>query len=444
MVKDLQGNPPSLDEIHTIYQNLQKEGATPLYDPTTHALVGVHTSHGSVTPDNGMTTIEFSLDPSTNLQDMHSRWMAQLQEVKKSAPKDIVFLSLSRQPVMPDDSETYQKFVAQKGIYPVLRSRGWDHRNGLTTAAVQACIDVSVDEAMRAIEVLQGLTPWIVALFGNSPLAYGKQAGIMESRLASWDRLMATSHIAADQNVINVMKEAPESWCDYLYAVWNHPPVFLPAEGTGQEYKKALCIVPVDPHMTMLDFLEHGGMFRTYTGETYDEPKHVSPSSFYVDQGFWWVFWGARLRMTLPGSDPQAIAKAVRTRDEETVKALIKKHAKGLYVEVRDPGTTAHPLSTIAFVLGILENLEAALQFVRTYPWNTLAERRTAASVHGRKAVDNMDLVLNIARQGLLNRQHNEESFLDPLITQKDTPAQAVIEDFEAGGIEQVITKHHF
>ncbi len=449
MVTDKDGSPSTRENIETIFKNLcDTHGYHLMIDPTTQAIVGAKDApYGNVTPDNSVSTLEVSLDPEKDLHDLNAKWKQCLEEMHAAAPKDVHFLSLSRQPKMPDDLETYHTMVCKKGIYPVILERAWDHRKGLTSASVQPNIDVAPGEAISAIRCINALSGPTVGLFANSPLFSGQPVGLMESRETTWRDFMSTSKVENDRRMIGML-EPVSTWSQYLRRLWDHPIVFFPdmRDGGEGEYKKALCLVPEDRSLTMLEFLRspQACTFRLFNGSDFDTAIPVAPAGEYVDKGFWWAFWVARLRGSFdPRIDPKEIAEAVYTGDDETTTKLVEKYVKTLYIEVRDIGTTAQPLAGVALILGLLENLKKTEQLVDGRPWSDWEKLREAAIKDGLTAVrkEAADM-LAIAREGLVMRGLGEEQYLEPLMQRTASPAVEVLVQFERGGIPEVIARN--
>ncbi len=305
MVQDQRGRPSSHETTRILFENLcRKYGYTLAADRTTNSVVGVKGApYGYIDPDNSVANLEVSFKPTKTIHDMNTQFTQARGELKECAP-GLSFLSLSRQPVMSDDAGTYEKYVCRKGIYPVVRLRGWEHRVGLTTSSTQPCIGVSLQEAICAVNCLQALSCVFIGLFANSPIFMGRETGKMESRADTWNQFMATSRFPNDRMMVGLPERKFYGWPDYLQRIWNHTPPFLPDEG-GTDYKKSLCLIPDDP-MSMQDFLgsQSPMPFRVFNGTDFTQERWVRSSGFHVDKGFWWAFWAARIRAELDPSIP--------------------------------------------------------------------------------------------------------------------------------------------
>ena len=102
-------------------------------------------------------------------------------------------------------------------------------------------------------------------------------------------------------------------------------------------------------------------------------------------------------------------------------------------------------LTTAALTLGIIENLGKSKKLMNSFSWKSWQELRLDAIKHSFKAKINEQSVvllikqlLDIAREGLINRQLGEEHFLNPLyhrLASLKSPADIAIDIFKEKGL---------
>ena len=256
------------------------------------------------------------------------------------------------------------------------------------SATVQANLDFS-DEAdmVKKLRVSLALQPVVTALFANSPFVDGKPSGYLSFR----------SHI------------------------WLH----TDAARTG-----------------MLPFaFEDGFGFDRYAEHALDVPMYfVIRDKRYVNAS------GGSFRAFLKGELPQLPGERPTIKDwEDHLSTLFPEVRLKQFLEMRgaDMGDEAHVNALPAVWAGLLydaDALEAAWQLVRDWSVEEMAAMRNdvpRSAIHApfRKGTvaDVAREVLAIARQGLVNRGHDEAGYLAPLdetIALGKTPAERWLDKY--------------
>jgi gamma-glutamylcysteine synthetase len=347
-------------------------------------------------------------------------------------------------PVVAD----YRAFRTPRPSYDyVVEERGWHHWSIVNVASVQEIVDVSFDEAPRALRVLHRLAGLMNFLLRNDPDLLGDYAGRLSVRPRAWgDHVPPGARFPADAGKVGLPAREIGSWRDYLSLLWEKTPMFLIGAKTGGA-------AWVEQHPSFLDFLERapegGWPARTLAGE----PVRVVPEYAHVEKTDWTYMGFARIRWKL-GPSPEGLPPLLEAWRSGRIEDYLQARIEKLVIENRS--TSAQPpgetLVSVALVAGLLASLEEAEALVLAEPydfWLAVLEASTTApldcSVLGRPIPDLALRMVDVARCGLERRgEDRPREALGPLYRRLDegrTPAEDLLEAYRSGGLEAVVRR---
>lgn len=333
VVKD-DGSAVDYDTIRELFRWLESQGWSISKDEGTgesvEASKAISQSKGRfgydkdvIGTDVGYCTVETSLSPEDNLFALEEHW-ERIKGILVSffADKNCHVLGYGVQPV----SHPAHSLVANKGRYIFFEqdslNRFIDQKYGVdlnvfaTSASNQCHIDVYQDEAITAVNVLNGLAPLLSAVTANAPVWRGTiDPEWLDIREIFWDKSW-TNRI--DQVGI---PDRFEDFADYVNRLCQFRPLMVKRD--GQFIKILNC-------KTFGEFLEKGDHNEGQTVDGRIVPLASSPDDVVFHNGFAW--WQARLA-------PAYGTLEVRPCGQQP------------------PGAT---LAVSAFSLGLVENLSEA------------------------------------------------------------------------------------
>lgn len=327
-------------------------------------------------------------------------------------------LGLGSHPNTGDSKSEYMQLRTPRSSYDyAIEQRGWPHEKLLTIASIQEVIDVCAADAFRVNRVLTRLCGLMMFIFRNSPDLYG-DSGLLSTRPSKWVQSVTSSNpkFIGDIKKVNIPEEEVTCWQDYFDLLWSRNPMFL--LGTKQH---GLCYIPDHPNFG--EFLtkapSNGWEGMSITGRN----VMVSPSMDFVNFTDWTYFGFCRPRWKMQSdADMGGLTKAFiyRNMDEFFMENIQK-----IMIENRSncSGFPGQELSSLAFVLGIVENLDDAEKFVFDHDYDFWKEVFRLSQFHPLSSaeVNNISIValaeeiLLISRQGVKSRCLKEECFLDPI-----------------------------
>jgi len=343
----------------------------------------------------------------------------------------------------PDD---YRRYRTPRPSYDyAVRERGWHHWSIVNVASVQEIVDVSFDEAPRAIRVLHRLSGLMNFVLRNDPDLLGDYDGRLSVRAKAWrDHVPPSARFPADARRVVLPEREVTSWRDYLSLLWDSSPLLLVGAKNGDA-----AWLPEPP--TFLGFLRDapadGWPAQTLAGAA----VRVVPDAAHVAKSDWTYMGFARLRWKWR-ERPDGVARLVeawgRGRPEDEVAASVEK----LVVENRcnsaqPPGET---LVSVALVAGLLASLEEAEELALGQPyafWLSLldasAREPLTARVEGRPVLELARRMLDAARRGLERRgEANPAGALGPLygrLEERRTPAEQLLREYREGGLPALV-----
>lgn len=396
--------------------------------------VAMQTSAGEVVinTDAGICVVEFGFLPFATLEESRTHIeevFSQVLPVASSLGIDI--LSYGLQPKTPF---YFPDLKTEKIWY-----RGYLHIAGLegghsmfhNIAAHQVCIDVSYDELIPALNMLNGIAPATVALFANS--GWGewktqKHHSMREYRWKKWTR---------EQPEIAGMPPRPfTSFRDYLTYNWSIP--MRPSHKDGTLHV-------IEPAPTIEEFLRGSQWEAMDVGR--GEPSMIRPSIEDVNLCNMYIWTQARPKFYFKGDARLEDLLAAYDSGDEALDAFAREHVEKLYIEVRN--IAAQPweqaLAAPAFITGLVEELPAAEITLEQYSWEELRnlhERTVENSMKVDAVIPLAQELVKIAQRGLQNRGFQEEQYITCLqerIHTRMSPAEEAIQIAETGGAEEII-----
>jgi gamma-glutamylcysteine synthetase len=419
------GRAADSSKTRALWEFLARRGWRPLEDPHSKAVIGA-TSQGEMNEhrascETGFCKVEFSLAHTDGLFSL-SRDIETLGGLlgEFSEEHEVAFLGFGLQPVTPPGKHLLMSSKSRNlfwdrlfgGNNHIPPEDGTDVHLFTINASNQVHIDVTVNEAVDAINVFNGLAGAQIALTANSNIWRGKVDGDYKCLgEIFWDWWLKEGHAGR----YGVPGRKYHDLDDYFHCILGFPPVYVRRDG-----------VPVGlPHCpTFSDFYSCD-----YTGTRCGRPERVCGLSadgmdtevyrepYDLDQHFTFFWHNARLSRYYT-----------------------------LENRVNDQQPPAEMMVVPAFTLGIMEALGDAVELIDGYQWELLKESRVEAARKGLDAgpevLELSRSALEIAEAGLRKRGAGEEVFLEPLkerLKRRSCPADRAAEVFRAGGPEALV-----
>jgi gamma-glutamylcysteine synthetase len=343
--------------------------------------------------DVGYCDVETSLSPEDNLLALEQHWLRVKDTLLEYfSSENCHVLGYGVQPI----SHPSKDLVAHKGRYAFFvqdslnrfidQQYGTDLTVFATSCSNQCHIDVYREEAITAVNVLNGLGPLLGAITANAPVWRGSiDPEWVDIREIFWDKSW-TNRI--DQVGI---PDAFSDFSDYVDRICSFRPLMVKRDG---QYVKIL------NRKTFGEFLASGDQNEGETVNGERIPLASSAEDLHFHNGFAW--WQARL------------ASAYGT------------------LEIRPCGQQPAnaTMSIAALALGLVENLSEAEALYKEYSvaeWRKLRfdvlRHALKATVNDRPVTELVGRALEIASAGLQKRGLGEEKFLTVLQQRLDRQA---------------------
>ncbi|MCG6922309.1 MAG: hypothetical protein LJF15_14675 [Acidobacteria bacterium] len=340
----------------------------------------------------------------------------------------------------------YYRYRTPRRAYDyAIQERSWRHWSIVNIAAVQEVVDVSFDDAPRAVRLLHRLAGLMNFVLRNDPDLLGDYGGRLSVRPAAWgDHVPRSGPFAADAGKVGVPGHELQTWRDYLALLWEASPMFL--AGT-----KDHGAVWVPEHPTFIRFLEdapaEGWPARTLSGNG----VRVHPAPEHIAQTDWTYMGFARIRWKWR-QDPADVGAFVEAWRGDGIEPFLASHLEKLVIENRCNSTQppAHSLVSLALVSGLLANLEDALELVSREPyafWVSVLHASTTepldTTVEGRSIPAYAREMVDVARRGLRARGEDDPdsalSELDRRIDEKTSPSEELLREYRSGGLPRLL-----
>ena len=408
------GSAASLETICELWDYLQAQGWTPEVDTLTDRVVGAR-KRGSrndtvASCETGYCKTEFSLAHVADLWELDAATRDLRRELCEFAEQHgVYFMGYGIQPVTPPSerllmkkgrTSVWDRFASNRHISP---EDGDDMHLFTINAASHVHVDVSEDEAIQAVNVLNGFAAAQIALTAHSNVWRGK----LDPRYKCvaekfWDWWMP------DSNRVGIPLEPFEDLRHYVHTIARLRPVYVKRDGMP---------IVLPRYDSFEDYFSAG---RPVGEDVNGHAVELAPRPEDIDVHSTCYWFNARLSRYYTVEN--------RVNDQQPPEDL---------------------LCIAALTLGLVSALDEAADALAQYEWNDLRAAREQACRHGLAEVeDGMDLtalgrdMLSVARTGLRNRGIGEEIFLDPLwlrLEARYCPADVAADLFENGGVDALV-----
>ncbi|MGH3874462.1 MAG: glutamate-cysteine ligase family protein [Pseudonocardiaceae bacterium] len=328
---------------------------------------------------------------------------------------------------------------SQKDWYLLLSRRWHFHHWFVPIASHQASVDVTPDEAARAVNVLSGFAGIFTALTACSPIARGVVQPWKEMRNWVWHerstRVPAleaayTSNGIPEEPFLDIGAYIEHFWDSRIYFLTNFKSGGCEVLG-GKSFKEFL--------------LSHDPVPARQIDGT---PVRVTPDRGMLDRIHQYGWHAAKLHYAFDSRTDLDGVRAALTQGR--IGDYFEEHAVNCYVENRTCGVSPQGEEgvTAALTLGIVERLDDAQALLKELSWQEWRQLWIRASTHGLSAEDDRSIammrkVLELATSGLRARGAGEDVFLAPLFTRlqrRETPADRMTAAFRAGGVPRLLS----
>lgn len=376
--------------------------------------------------DNGFNLLETSTAVMPCLNDLADLLTKDLLTVQQSLEAEgASIINMSNHPLAKTDLESYEKFVAPKGLYPSLWYRGLEHSAGINANA-QNSPSTGIEAAMaaNAASIIIGVGAAIVGIFGNSPFFEGRRSSYKEVRLTMWDRMMKRSRFEGDRVTSRFPEAKFETLAQYFKWIFGGQTtlyfVLSNAVSGKAEYKNlGQQVVLIQGNPSVLEFLSKprwtGIFFHELMTAFPPKPIAVTPNSAHMTTMQFANFSGARIRFALKENFPlREFVEACKKPHAKQLETIFAKFAHFLYIEGRDPGANfpdrelwqageeiarSVMIAPSAVQAGLIRNLSESKRLIAKYPWKKLGELRLAAIKNGLQGAVKGLTVANFARE---------------------------------------------
>lgn len=349
-------------------------------------------------------------------------------------------------PALGATREEYYAFRTQRKAYDyAVEQRGWSHHSILNICATQEIIDVAISDAICVLRVMHRLAGLNLFLFRNDPDLHGTHPHAPYSiRPSAWKtHVPQKGYFTMDALKVWLPPTEIVSWEQYLALLWDANPMFL--LGTKNS---GLAYVPAHPTFwTYLTDTPKGG----WLAKTLMDNKELRlyPEFAHVLQTDWTYMGFARLRWKWRYPLPD-IDDLIDARAEDRLDDFLAVHTEKIVLEHRANAAPmpGQEMASLAFVTGLVSNLEAAKRFAFRYPyefWLRIAYEAESHSLLNEKSLTVLLLlreVLEISHDGLRARGFGEEEYLSPLYERVDkgkSSSELMLEIFHHGGTQALL-----
>jgi gamma-glutamylcysteine synthetase len=411
------GSACSLQKVEALWSYLQRRGWTPVIDEMTGKVAGAkrpgEKNDTVASCETGYCKTEFSLAHVSNLFDLEKSIRELLQELSRfSEMNQVYFLGYGIQPLTPP-GKCLQVIKGRSSVWDrvfgsnryIAKEDGDDFHLFTLNAASHVHVSVLPDEAIPAVNVLNGFAGAQIALTANSNIWKGRldpNYKCVSEKL--WDWWMP------DNGRTGVPKKPFIDMQDYIQTIASFSPVFVFRSGK-----------PI--------------MLKNY--QTFEEYfYHQNPSGFDME--------GRKIPLKPENTDFDLHCTCY------WYNARISRYFT-VENRVNDQQPPTDIITIPALTLGIVSTLTEAWEEISAYPWETLHHARETACRKGlESSVDSVRLselarkMLELAERGLKRRGLGEEQYLYPLhvrIQKNKSPADEAEQLFKKGGITELVEK---
>jgi gamma-glutamylcysteine synthetase len=392
-------------------------------------------------------TIELVTSPQSSNAGVRGQLEALLEEARAALDElGYAMLGSGVHPSLRAIPKDYYRYRTPRPAYDyAIQERSWRHWSIVNIAAVQEVVDVSFDDAPRAVRVLHRLAGLMNFVLRNDPDLLGDYGGRLSVRPRAWsDHVPGSGPFAADGGKVGVPARELDGWRDYLSLLWEKSPMFL--AGT-----KDHGAVWVPEHPTFIRFLEDapadGWPARSLSGEA----VRVRPGSEHIAQTDWTYMGFARIRWKWRAG-PDDVGDVLEAWRGDDIESFLAPRLEKLVVENRSNSTQppAHTLVSVALVSGLLANLDDALELAsrETYAfWVSVLDASTTEPldtiVEGHPIPPLAREMVEVARRGLKARGEDDVLLqeLDRRIEERTSPSEELLREYRTGGFPRLLER---
>jgi glutamate--cysteine ligase len=411
------GSAAEIEKVSSLWRFLSDRGWKPVNDPLTGEVVACRKkekNNDTVSScETGFCKTEFSLAYVSDLFELQEMFL----ELKKilhqfSEKEKVYFLGYGIQPVTEPGkhllmkksrTSVWDKVFGANRILP--REAGDDVNIFTINATSHVHIDVAMEEAVSAVNVLNGFAGAQIALTAHSNIWKGRLDGRYRCvNEKFWDWWMP------DIKRIGVPERPFKDMKDYIDTISSFKPVYVKRKGKP---------VLLNGYKTFSEYYNSG---RAAGRDINGKVVEVIPSREDIDVHNTCYWYNARIT--------------------------------GYYTvenRVNDQQPPEDILCVPALTLGIVSSLSRAERVIRQYEWDILKKARPAACEQGLEgSVDGLSLknlardMVEVARSGLIQRGKGEEVFIEPLeerLKKGRNPADETKDLFLKGGLGLLLQK---
>lgn len=184
-------------------------------------LIGLKKGHDTITLEPGC-QMEFSLKPEEKIEDIKNK-VTILNNMMKNLLDEFDF-SLYEYGVSP--VSTYKSInLLPKRRYGIMASYLWGILSDVMmreTAGIQVCLDYdSEEDAMKKFRIANMISPFVTAMFANSPIRGGVDSGYKSFRALAW------LNTDSDRCGFATKFNKDYGFDDYVNTVMNVPMIFI-------------------------------------------------------------------------------------------------------------------------------------------------------------------------------------------------------------------------
>ncbi|HAS41523.1 MAG TPA: hypothetical protein DCS93_13665 [Microscillaceae bacterium] len=371
----------------------------------------------TITTEAGYGVLEVVLAPQQNIHDLQYYFMEIIQLLYGYLSQHhCLILGFGIQPVTPPSAkllmpkERYLFFSNFSQNNVISKANGNDAHLLTITASNQCHIDIAYDQAIPAVNVLNALSGLQILLHANSSIWQGAvDTHCKANREFFWEQCYPAR---TNQMGIPPQFATIEAYFQYLL---EFKPMLV---------KREQQLLQVLGKATFSDFIQDKtpGTAQTLEGDQVT----IQPQLTDIHYLNTFCYFNARLVPQYGTIESRMCCQ-------------------------QPPGETFAPT---ALTLGILENLGNAQKLMRKLPWETWKAIRVQAGrktfdtqIHNRSIIPWLQELVNIAAEGLQQRNLGEECFLEPLyqrIAQRKSPADVAVNIFETQGLASFLAHFAF
>ena len=422
-----------ITKTKALWDFLSRKGWIPIVDSYTKNIIG-SSKKGEMNDhiascETGFCKVEFSLAHTDDLLKLHEI-IKELKEVLRqfSEEQDVAFLGFGLQPLTPPGKHLLMEKSRNLfwdrlfgGNDHIPEGKGTDVHLFTVSASSQVHIDVTMDEAVDAINVFNGLSGAQIAMTANSNIWRGAVSPDYKCLSEMfWDWWLKEKHATR----YGVPEKKFQDLEDYFNSVLQFPPVYVKRDSIPV----ALPYCPTFSDFYFCSSLntelcEHGMRQEKRCGLTAEgEAVDIELQEHDLSQHFTFFWHNTRLSRYYT-----------------------------LENRINDQQPPDEIMTIPALTLGIMEHLDNAVSLINDYSWEFLKESRLQAArfgldaqVHGKPVSELSQSIVEIADKGLKKRGLGEEVFLTPLKERLDLkfcPADIAARIFNEQGPEEFVKK---